>query len=247
MQNQSTIEQVDGKKLGVTQWGGLSLVLLGGLLFLLSVLNVSLENWWALFILMPALAMFGGGWVLPRNENGRFSIASRFFFALSLVILVVAGMFLLNMDWSIWWPLMIITPGLSLLLVVGRNSDNPIASAWIGFFRWVSATMLGLGGVFLAYTFGFTDLDGFGQLQWWGVFIAFPAIGALLNGVRLSGRVGLLNGNVLSLLFIALIMGITAVVELLDISWTHYFGITAVFFIGSGVILVWNGLRSTSE
>lgn len=255
MQNQSMMEKASGKKTAVSQWGGLSLIVLGGVVFLLSVLNISFENWWALFILLPALAMFGGGLAFPRKENGhfdhaqyqRFSFASRLFFGLGLVPLVVAGMFLLNLDWSVWWPLMIVTPGLSLLIATGRNSENPIANAWIGFFRWVSATMLGLGGVFLAYTFGFTDLEGFGQLQWWGVFIAFPAIGALLNGVRLSGRVGLMNGSVLTLLFIALMMGITAVIELLGISWTHYFGITAVFFIGCGIILLWNGLRSTSE
>jgi len=247
MQNQSTVEQVDGKKMGVTQWGGLSLVLLGGAFFASSVLGIRLENWWALFILLPALAMFGGGLAFPRKENGRFSFPSRLFFGIGLVPLVVAGMFLLNLDWSVWWPLMIVTPGFSLLIATSRNSDNPIANAWIGFFRWVSVTMLGLGGVFLAYTLGFTDLDGFGQIQWWGVFIAFPAIGALLNGVRLSGQVGLMNCNSLTLLSLALVLGITAVVELLGISWTHYFGITAVFFIGCGIILLLNGLRSTSE
>jgi len=247
MQNQSTVKQVDGKKMGVTQWGGLSLVLLGGAFFASSVLGIRLENWWALFILLPALAMFGGGLAFPRKENGRFSFPSRLFFGIGLVPLVVAGMFLLNLDWSVWWPLMIVTPGFSLLIATSRNSDNPIANAWIGFFRWVSVTMLGLGGVFLAYTLGFTDLDGFGQIQWWGVFIAFPAIGALLNGVRLSGQVGLMNCNSLTLLSLALVLGITAVVELLGISWTHYFGITAVFFIGCGIILLLNGLRSTSE
>ena len=40
----------------------------------------------------------------------------------------------------------------------------------------------------------------------------------------------LLSGNVLALLFVAVVMGITA-----------------VFFIGSGVVLLVNGLRSTSE
>ncbi len=75
MQNQSTMERVDGKKMGVAQWSGLSLVLLGGALFASSVLGFRLENWWALFILMPALALFGGGWLFPRNENGHFEHA----------------------------------------------------------------------------------------------------------------------------------------------------------------------------
>ncbi len=247
MQNHSTMEHVEKKQSGIARWGGLALVLFGSAFFVSAVFGFRLENWWALFILMPALVMFGGGWALPRQDNGRFSLGSRFFFASGLVVSVVAGMFLLNMDWSVWWPLMIAAPGFSLLVAVGRNNGNPAANAWRGFFRWLSAAMIGLGGVFLAYTFGLTDLDGFGRLQWWGVFIALPAMGALLNAVRLAPHVGIVNGNVIALFAIALTTGTTAIFELFDLSYTYHITGTAVILIGSGLVLLVNGLRSTNE
>ncbi len=263
MRNQSMVEQVEGKQTAVSRWSGLFLVMLGGVVLGLTLLKGSLENWWALFILLPALVLFGSGWVIPRGENGRFgrlsagrfSLISRLFFATGFVVLVVAGMFLVNLDWSVWWPLMIVAPGVALTIAAGKSSPNPTSAAWIGFVRWLSATMIALGGVFLAHTLGWIDLNTFEQFQWWGVFIAFPAMGALLQAVRLNGRLGTMSLSVIALLGIAFFGGATAVIELLGISWTSFYGITAtstrlsagVFFIGSGVVLLVNGLRSTSE
>lgn len=247
MQNQSTVERVESKQAGISRWGGLLLVLLGGAFFVSSVLGFRLENWWALFILMPALAMFGFGLGIPRQDNGRFSFSSRLFFACGLMVFVVAGMFLVNLEWSVWWPLMIMTPGASLYVVAGKNNSNLTANAWKGLCRWLSLSMIGLGGVFLAHTFGLVNLESFGQFQWWGVFIAFPAMGALLQSVRLYGRLGYVSVSVVALLLSALFLGATAVIELLGIPWTSIYGITAVIFIGSGIILLLNGLRSTNE
>ena len=247
MQNQSMVEQGEGKQTRISKWSGLSLVVLGGALFLLSVLQVSFDNWWALFVLMPALALFLGGRVVPRGRNGRFSLLSRLLFASALVVLVVALMFMVNLNWSVWWPLMLVAPGSALLIVGGRGSDNPATAAWIGYLRWVAGTTIGLGFVFLAHTLGFVDLNSFGEFNWWGVFIAFPAMGALLQAVRLYGRLGQISLSVIALFGIALLSGTTAVIELLGIPWTSIYGITAVFFIGSGIILLLNGLRSTNE
>jgi hypothetical protein len=247
MQNNSTFETVESKQTGISRWGGLFLVLIGGALFVSRVLGIELENWWALFILMPALVMFGVGWMIPRRENGRFSFFSRLFFAAGLVVLVVAGMFLVNLDWSVWWPLMIVAPGAGLIIAGGRQSENPTAAAWIGYFRWISLSLMGLGGVFLAHTLGMIHLQTFGEFHWWGVFVAFTAMGALLQAVRLYGRLGYPDLHVIILLLIAFFSGVTAVIELLGIPWTSFFGITAVFFMGSGLILVWHGLRSANE
>lgn len=247
MQNKSMVEQVAGKQTAVSRWGGFSLMFLGGAVLVLSLLKVSLDNWWALFILLPALVLFGSGWVIPRGENGRFSLISRIFFGTGLVVLVVAGMFLVNLNWEVWWPLMIMAPGVALLIASGRQSENPTTAAWIGYFRWLSLTMIALGGVFLAHTFGWIDLNTFEPFHWWGIFIAFPAMGALLQAVRLYGRLGTVSLSVLALFGMAYFGGITAVIELSGIPWTSFTGITAVFFIGSGVVLLVNGLRSTSE
>ncbi len=91
VQNQSTMEKGHGKKTGTSKWGGLSLILVGGAIFLWGVLNVSFENWWALFILMPALAIFGIGWAIPRHGNDHFDQLSLLTFLLRIRIFLSTG------------------------------------------------------------------------------------------------------------------------------------------------------------
>jgi hypothetical protein len=255
MQTQSTVpgEGTEGKSKKISYWSGSFLVALGVILFVLNGLMVLIENWWALFILLPAFVLFYWGYAVGQNTNGRLPFLARFNFATGLIILVVALMFLINLDWSVWWPLMLMTPGLALIIAGGKGSDNPTAAAWIGYLRWVAATIIGLGFVFFAHTLGIIDLEAFGQFRWWGIFIAIPAIGALWQAVRLIGRSGTINPSGITLLFMALVTGATAVMELLGLSWEMWndswsslYGITAVIFIGTGVLLLGNGLRRQS-
>jgi hypothetical protein len=253
MQTHSTVERTEGKSKKNSNWSGSFLVGLGVILFVLNGLRISMENWWALFILLPAFALFYGGHVIRRKGNGRLPFLARFNFALGLIIAVVAVMFLINLDWSLWWPLMLVTPGLSMLIAGGQGSENPTAAAWIGYLRWVATTIIGLGVVFLVHMLGWINLDAFGQFHWWGIFVAMPAIGALLQAVRLVGRLGTISLSAITLLFLALVSGGAAVMELLGLSWemlngswSSLYGISAVLFIGAGVLLLGNGLRSQS-
>jgi hypothetical protein len=253
MQTHTTIEGIEGEQVGFSRWGGVSLMVLGGILFVMNVLSVSLENWWALFILLPALILFNLGWRVRRAENGRFPFLARFNFAVGLIIFVVAVMFLINLNWLLWWPLMLIVPGFALIIASGKGSENPTAAAWIGYLRSTAITIIGLGMTFLAHTLGAINLDTVELFQWWGVFIAVPALGALWQAVRLYGRLGHLSPSVVTLLIIALWSSVTAVMELLGFSWEIWHGswsvtyqITAVSLIISGIVLVRNGLHSQS-
>jgi hypothetical protein len=255
MQTHSTVEGegTEGKSKKISYWSGSFLVALGVILFVLNGLMVSVENWWAWFILAPAFVLFYWGRVVGQQANGRLPFLARFNFATGLIILVVAVMFLINLDWSVWWPMMLITPGLALIIAGGKGSDNPTAAAWIGYLRWVAGAVIGLGVVFLAHTLEMIDLESFGQFHWWGIFIALPAIGALWQAVRLIGRSGTISSSGIILLFIALVSGGTAVMELLGLSWeiwidswSSLYGITAVIFIGAGILLLGNGLRRQS-
>jgi len=254
MQTDSVIERTEKKTRGTSKWGGLVLVALGALLFTLNVVEVSLENWWALFILMPALALIGWGRRIGRGVNGRLPFLARLTYATGLIILVVAVMFLVNFDWSVWWPMMLITPGLAMLMAIGKGSSDPSAAAWIGYLRSVAMSTIGLGAVFLTNALGVIDLDMLGQLRWWGIFIAIPALGAVLQAVRLSGRLGHISFSAIALLVIAFFSGGTAVMELLGLSWDTSHGFwtvayqgTAVFFIGLGGLLLVNGLRRQNQ
>ncbi len=257
METHSTVAQVEdapkGGPKGLANWSGLSLVALGVGLLVLNGFKGSLENWWALFILLPAFALFYGGRAINRRTNGRLPFLARFNFAIGTLVLVVAGMFLINLDWSVWWPLMLMTPGFSMLIASGKNGQNPTAAAWIGYVRWLAATMIGLGFVFLANELGVINLDVLGQFRWWSLFVALPAIGALWQSVQLIGRLGSISASAVTLFLIGLVSGATAVMELFGLSWDMWHGswatvngITAVIFIGIGVLLVGNGLRRQS-
>lgn len=93
-----------------------------GLLFLLSnVLDVSfVTNWWAVFILIPALYSLNGAWQSYR-EHGRLTAKGRSSLVGGLLVLTVALIFLLSLDWGIVWPVFIIIIGLGILLQVSTN------------------------------------------------------------------------------------------------------------------------------
>ena len=258
MGTHSTVEQVEGRlkggPKGLANWSGLSLVALGVGVLVLNGFKGSLENWWALFILLPAFALFYGGRAINRRADGRLSFLARFNFAIGTLVLVVAVMFLINLDWSVWWPLMLMTPGFSMLIASGKNGQNPTVAAWIGYVRWLATTIIGLGFVFLANELGVINLESLGQFRWWSLFVALPAMGALWQAVRLSGRLGRISASAVTLLLLGLVNGATAVMELFGLSWEMWHGswatvngITAVLLIGIGVVLLGNGLRRQSE
>ncbi len=75
-------------------------------------------DWWALFILIPALAAFGSAWNAAR-EDGRFSRRARGSTMGGLFVLAVALIFLFNLDWGEVWPVFIILAGLAALVTSG--------------------------------------------------------------------------------------------------------------------------------
>jgi hypothetical protein len=98
------------------QWiaGGV-LLMIGVLLIVSNVTGAGFDNWWALFILIPAL---GSLYVAMRNysEAGAMTEAVRKPLTGGLILLVVSLMFLFNLDWGNLWPLLLIIAGGGLLL-----------------------------------------------------------------------------------------------------------------------------------
>jgi hypothetical protein len=94
---------------------GVVLILLG-LVFLVSNLTgVSLGNWWALFILIPAVGAFARAWKAYREE-GHFSGAMRGGLVGGVVLLLVTFVLFFNLDWGRIWPLFLVIGGISVLL-----------------------------------------------------------------------------------------------------------------------------------
>ncbi len=92
-------------------------VLIGiGVIFLISNLtDYQLNNWWALFILIPAVSSLGNAFRVYRRDErlgdeGRGSLIG------GLIMLFISAAFLFSWDWGSIWPFFLVIGGLGLLL-----------------------------------------------------------------------------------------------------------------------------------
>jgi len=95
---------------------GAVLVLVGIVLILRTYTGFSLENWWALFILIPAAGSLATATSLYRRNGNKFTAASRGPLVGGLVLLTVTAFFLFNLDWGATWPVLLIIAGAGVLL-----------------------------------------------------------------------------------------------------------------------------------
>jgi len=97
---------------------GLILILIGGYLLLRNLgflpTGLVLHNWWALFILIPAIGTLHRAW-LDFRANGHFTGAGRQPLFGGLILLVVACIFLFDLNWSLLWPVLLIVAGIAAL------------------------------------------------------------------------------------------------------------------------------------
>ena len=114
----------DGKNQSPNLWLGLIFVFGGIALILnqLSLLPFEL-NWWTLFIMMPAAGFWSGAYNRFRANENLFSmevafpaLIGLFLTALSFSLLVGAAW---NINWSLFWPIIIILIGLGMIF--GRS------------------------------------------------------------------------------------------------------------------------------
>jgi hypothetical protein len=93
-----------------------AILILIGLVFLVQnfTAGFQLQNWWALFILIPALGSLGSAWRIYRSQ-GRLSHAVRGPLVGGLILLLVTAIFLFNLDWGKVWPAFLIVAGAGML------------------------------------------------------------------------------------------------------------------------------------
>jgi cobalamin synthase len=94
---------------------GAVLVLLG-IIFLLQTLNISyLQNWWALFILIPAFGAFAGAWRI-YEETGKITPSMAGPIVGGLLLLFLTVLLLFNLPIGPYWPVLLIAIGVAILL-----------------------------------------------------------------------------------------------------------------------------------
>jgi len=111
------------RRIGASVWVGIAFVLFGIIMILQTAGLVRLNNWWALFILIPALASFGKAWHQARTNGGRFTRSVSGPISGGLFISTVALLFLFSLDWGRYWPVFIVLAGLTTLLGAFARHD----------------------------------------------------------------------------------------------------------------------------
>lgn len=113
-----------GRRQRDSNWiiGGV-MVLLGVLFLIGNYTSFELQNWWALFILIPALGSLGSAWNAYRAD-GHLSQRVRSSLTWGMVVLAVALVFLLNLDWGVIWPIFLIIIGLGSLLAFFARQEG---------------------------------------------------------------------------------------------------------------------------
>ena len=99
-------------------WGvGLILIVLGALFLLRNtgMLDISLKNWWALFILLPAIGSLDSARRMYRSADNRLTAPASGSLVVGLVLLFVAATFLFGLDWSYFGPILIILTGIGIV------------------------------------------------------------------------------------------------------------------------------------
>lgn len=103
---------------GATWIAGVILILLG-IAFLMQnmgALTFPLDNWWALFILIPAIGAFDKGWRLYRAADNQLTAAARGSLLTGLILLLVTAAFLFEFSWLSFGPALIILAGIGILI-----------------------------------------------------------------------------------------------------------------------------------
>lgn len=97
--------------------GAIALIALG-VVFLLRQYGVNIplfENWWALFILIPAVGALWSGFS-TYHRTGYWTNEARGAIGGGTMIALVGLILLFQFDWGKVWPLFLIVPGVLLLL-----------------------------------------------------------------------------------------------------------------------------------
>jgi uncharacterized membrane protein YdbT with pleckstrin-like domain len=98
-------------------FGAILIVL--GILFLMQNIgsfDFPFENWWALFILIPAIASFERAYSNYRAADNQFTAGVGGALLSGIVLTLVTAAFLFNFGWTYFGPILIIIAGLGILM-----------------------------------------------------------------------------------------------------------------------------------
>ncbi len=110
------VERRAWRRSGGGAWiGGAILIALGVIFLLQNFGGFHFNNWWALFILIPAVGSLSSAWYFYR-QAGKFNRPARGALFSGLVLLLITATFLFDLNWNLILPLLLIALGLGMLI-----------------------------------------------------------------------------------------------------------------------------------
>lgn len=99
-------------------WMAGVILIIIGVIFLLqnTGINIPLKNWWALFILIPAVGALGNALRMYQSADNQLTAAARGSLFGGLVLLLITAIFLFNLSWTLFGPVILILVGIGILL-----------------------------------------------------------------------------------------------------------------------------------
>ena len=100
------------------------LIAIGIVFIVRNITGFTLDNWWALFILIPAIGSLATSWQMYERHGRRFTRAARGPLVGGLFLLGLTAVFLFKLDWGRIWPFILILAGAGVLLGSLEKKDN---------------------------------------------------------------------------------------------------------------------------
>ncbi len=161
---------------------GAIILILIGVVFLLKRLGLAdIQNWWALFILIPSISSIS---TLIQDMRRGITTAAVIAQGLlgALFPAAIAAMFLFDLSWVIFWPVFVILAGFSLLLSGFLPASSGLEPILQSVRPWLISSGLAVmltGGLFFMQAL---DRVPFNRLlaHWWGIPILVAAVGGVI-------------------------------------------------------------------
>jgi cation transport ATPase len=94
---------------------GALLIVIGAILLLETMGYQTFLNWWALLILIPAFWAYMAAWNIYQ-DNDRVTAGVLGSIAVGILLTILTGIFLFNLEPGVFWPFLIIITGLFLVV-----------------------------------------------------------------------------------------------------------------------------------
>jgi hypothetical protein len=100
-----------------TGWAtGILLILIGFIFLIQNLTTIPFHNWWAVFILIPAVSSFSRAWEIYQAQGYQLTRGVTRSIFTGLLFVTITVVFLFSLDWNLIVPLLLILLGLSGLL-----------------------------------------------------------------------------------------------------------------------------------